>query len=120
MKKLYSWDRKFQLWHYSVSHSTLLLRSVHPQRYDTRVDILFSAVSFMHVRPSYEPLTLSEGDDRDRQTLQLASAPVEAGENALYLLNGGEGYIYASSCSWHEDYGDHRSPSEFGPLRGTN
>ncbi|WP_146075065.1 hypothetical protein [Streptomyces sp. Ru73] len=118
MKEVASWERKFQVWQYSVSHSTLLLRSVHPQLYETRIDILFPAVSFMQLRPSYDTLTISEADESE--TEELLPSGVNASEPGnLYVINHGQGYVMAPKCSWFEDQGDHRAPSKFGPLRGT-
>lgn len=118
MKDIASWERKFQIWQYSVSHSTLLLRSVHPQLYETRIDVLFPAVSLMHVQPSYTTLVISEADETEKNNILPNDVTVGEHEK-LFFLNHGQGYVLAPKCSWHEDNGDHRTPSKFGPLRGT-
>ncbi|MCL6296973.1 hypothetical protein [Streptomyces kronopolitis] len=117
MKKINSWNRKFQVWQYSVSHSTLLLRSVNAERDNSRVDVLFPAVSLMHLKPSFGALEIHEADDDDLLKFLPESGDKHHGK--LYLLNHGEAYVCAAQCVWNEDDGDHHSPSRFGPLRGT-
>ncbi|WP_052851295.1 hypothetical protein [Streptomyces avicenniae] len=116
MNEIGSWDRTFQLWQYSVSHSLLLLRSFHPQRYSTRIDVAFASVSEMKVAATYERLTVQEAEGRLAHDT-LGREPL--GHETVYLLNGGAGYVCATRCAWHEDDGNHKTPSKFGPLRGT-
>jgi hypothetical protein len=116
MKEIGSWNRKFQVWQYSVSHSFLLLRSYHAQKYDTRIDMLFSLVSLMKLRPSYEPFAIQEASEEEAIRFLAEQRP---SHGSLYLINGGEGYICATKCVWHEDEGNHRTPSHFGPMHGT-
>jgi hypothetical protein len=111
------WDRDFQVWHYSVSHSTLLLRSIDADRYDTRVDVAFFGVRAMYVRDSYDMLAVTTGPPADQMTL---SDQKWAGEPLVHFtINGGPDYVLATNCSCHEDNGDSRSASKFGPLRAT-
>ena len=113
--ELASWDRPFQLWHYSVSYRRLLVRSVDggpPER----VDVLFSNVRFMHVAPSYETFHISDSTDWDPPEGDfLASQPGQ-----WFLINGSEGYVHATHCQWHEDDGNAMTPSRFGPFRQTD
>ncbi|MBX9393033.1 hypothetical protein K4749_05395 [Streptomyces sp. TRM72054] len=118
MEKVIEWEREFQVWQYSVSHSTLLLRSVNVEGFETRIDVLFTAVELMHLQPYCARLEISEATSEEKGEIlgdQLAAKI----PGKLYLLNGGEGYVLARRCAWHEDLGDHHSPSKFGPLRGT-
>ncbi len=119
MREIGSWDRNFQVWQYSVSHSTLLLRSFHPHDYCSRIDVFFPAVTLMHLRPNFHRLSIHEANEKERRGL-LGNMVIDTTCGSLFLLNGGEGYVHAASCSWHEDEGDHRAPSRFGPLRGTD
>ncbi|MFF4405328.1 hypothetical protein ACFY2W_31185 [Streptomyces sp. NPDC001262] len=119
MQEIASWNRKFQVWQYSVSHSVLLLRSYHSQRYSTRIDVAFPAVDLMHLKPSYERLSIRHATQGERDEI-LGSDASQLKHGSLFLLNDGEGYVLAAQCLWHEDTGDHHSPSQFGPLRGTN
>ncbi|WP_461036516.1 hypothetical protein [Streptomyces mayteni] len=119
MKEIANWDRKFQVWQYSVSHSVLLLRSYHAQQYATRIDIVFPNVSLMRLEPSYEPLEIHEAGPEEVADL-LGDRVGKPDRGRLFLLNHGAGYVRAADCAWHEDQGDHRTPSRFGPLRGTD
>ncbi|RMI42044.1 hypothetical protein [Streptomyces triticirhizae] len=116
MRELVGWQRKFQVWQYSVSHSVLLLRSTPTQEHPTRIDVAFSDVTVMRVRDSFASLLLSE--TTPEQAAAYAS-PDDIRRRNLYLINDGEGYVAAGNCAWHEDEGNHRTPSRFGPLRGT-
>ncbi|NYI07236.1 hypothetical protein [Allostreptomyces psammosilenae] len=69
----------------------------------------------MLVRPIYETLSLYEVD-----LAVLGERAVERPSGArMFLLNDDDNYVVAGAIGWHEDDGDHRSPSRFGPLPGT-
>jgi hypothetical protein len=118
MEKVAIWERDFQIWQYSVSHSMLLLRSAAEGDLETRIDVLFAAVELMHLQPLYHRLEINEANDEERVEV-LGDRLSEIIPGKLFLINGGEGYVVARRCSWHEDLGDHHAPSRFGPLRGT-
>ncbi|MCW5716003.1 MAG: hypothetical protein KIT43_15935 [Bauldia sp.] len=70
VKRMFSSDRNFKIWTYSVSFRRLLLRSnksdagrgdAHP----TRSEILFFEVAFMIVRPWMQGVTIEEFDPDD-------------------------------------------------------
>jgi hypothetical protein len=118
VQRLASWDREFRVWHYTVSHSQLLLRSVNVEGFDTRVDLLFKGVNLMHIREEYRHLVIDEiSDEEVREKLGLDIDLPSHG--VMFVLNDGAGYIHAVRCLWHEDSGGHHVPSKFGPLRGT-
>jgi hypothetical protein len=113
---VHSWDREFQVWCYTVSYSQLLLRSLEADT-TSRIDVLFSNVYLMHLKPSFSRLFIEVAPhDWLREPVEL---PARALVN-LYLINHGEAYVLATHCQWHEDEGDHHSPSRFGPLRGVD
>lgn len=118
MLTIASWERDFQVWHYSVSYSVLLLRSFDPQLYETRIDIVFPAVELLHLKPSYQELHITKLDSNEISDF-LRPHGVSPRRGTLFLLNDGDGYVQAADCQWHEDNGDHHTPSRFGPLRGT-
>ncbi|MEU9887493.1 hypothetical protein [Sphaerisporangium sp. NPDC051011] len=115
---LADWRRPFQVWNYTVSHSTLLLRSVHVEGFDTRIDVAFANVGLMLLRSSYNSLSVFKADEAEKEEL-AAHQPVELDGMSLFLLNDRTSYVLAANCAWHEDHGDHHTPSRFGPLRGT-
>lgn len=118
MEQIATWSRKFQVWQYSVSHSVLLLRSFHPRLYETRIDVVFPAVELMHLQPSYSTLEITRLDGMEASKF-LSHRDITPKRGTLFLLNQGEGYVQAAQCQWHEDHGNHHTPSHFGPMRGT-
>ncbi|MER5767590.1 hypothetical protein [Streptomyces sp. NPDC001985] len=70
------WNRQFQLWRHSVGHAVLLLRRSHdPDRYGTRIDVLFPAVALMRLRPSYASLRIDAATAREHDALLGGPAP---------------------------------------------
>ncbi|WP_143227057.1 hypothetical protein [Actinomadura mexicana] len=117
MERLIGWSREFRLWHYSVSYSQLLIRSVNIERERTRIDVLFSNVRRILLSHEYAALVIDQlgVGDSGREVVEGH----EEWQN-VFLINGGPDFIVASHCKWHEDVGDARSPSHFGPLRRTD
>lgn len=110
-----SWGRSFQLWHYSVSYSRLLFRSV-GGGLPGRVDVLFSNVEAMHVENEYEQLEVELRPDWNPPGFRdLSGVP-----GYWFSLNSGVGFVRATHCEWHEDDGNSMSPSRFGPFRSTD
>ena len=87
-------DRTFQLWHYTVSHSQLLLRSPPGSSHSTRIDILFKCVDRMDVPTSMDGLRIHRSGPQ-------------------YLLRGKKwsGSVTASVAFAAEDDGDYADPS---------
>jgi hypothetical protein len=118
METIATWNRRFGLWHYTISHSTLLLRSINIGSSPQRIDVAFVGVSRLSICETYETLAIHQADDSEKG-VRLAAYGFKSSE-VLYLLNDGLDYIVALKCAWHEDDGDQHSPSRFGPLRGTS
>jgi hypothetical protein len=97
----------------------LLLRSVNVEGFDTRVDLLFKGVSLMRLREAYEHLSIDEMSNEEALGLLELNIDLPS-YGSMFVLNGGDGYVHATRCLWNEDRGDHRTPSKFGPLRGTD
>ncbi|MFI6348877.1 hypothetical protein [Streptomyces sp. NPDC050560] len=119
MRRLLDFQRRFRIWHYSVSYSRLLLRSLNIHEYETRIDVLFTNVELMHVPSTWDTLVVDEQDRAGADSVigpgvVLASRP----NHHVFVLNGGPYYVFATHCDWHEDEGDSRSPSKFGPMWG--
>lgn len=117
MERLAAWNREFRLWHYSVSYSQFLVRSVNIPGEETRIDVLFSNVRRILLSHEYEHLVIDRLDEGDAG-FEVA-AGCEDWEN-VFLVNGGPDFVVASHFKWHEDVGDARSPSKFGPFRRTD
>lgn len=85
----YQSNRKFRIWHYIVSHSTLIIRSEkqyedveYPVKYNPNcmLDIELSGVEFISLPDSFDGLNIRK-------------------ENGIYRFNGNsEHYVKASSC----------------------
>ncbi|WP_157594356.1 hypothetical protein [Streptosporangium amethystogenes] len=119
MTKVAGWGREFRLWHYTVSYSQLLLRSIDINDSTKRIDLLFSNVERMQVSSEYNHLTIEEfASSTDPKLSELGLQVPKFGK--IFLINGGPDFVTATHCQWHEDDGDARSPSKFGPLRGTD
>jgi hypothetical protein len=120
MERIATWNRRFQIWQYSVSHSLLLLRSLQPEAFNTRIDVCFPAVSFMQLQDGYDSLTMDLASEEEKAVfLESRSVKIANPRGKLYLLNDGDGFVVSATCDWEEDEGDHHTPSAFGPLRGT-
>ncbi|MFI1745530.1 hypothetical protein [Thalassobellus sediminis] len=86
----YQSNRKFRIWHYIVSHSTLIIRSEkqyedveYPVKYDPNctLDIELSGVEFISLPDSFDGLKIRKE------------------ENGIYRFNENtEYYVKASSC----------------------
>lgn len=108
-------DRSFRIWHYSVSYRRLLLRSLRDD-FPSRVDVLFSNVSYLCMPSDVDRLEISEATDFvPPDHVDLKDAP-----GRWYVLNGGVGYLHGTHCEWHEDDGNALTPSRFGPFRRTD
>jgi hypothetical protein len=79
----------------------------------------FGGVQYMLLRPYYDGLTVRQGGDRERD--QLRQLGVWADKGDLYLLGPGlSSFVISGPVQWHEDEGDVRDPSWFGPVVGTS
>jgi hypothetical protein len=116
MPLIASWRRDFRLWHYSVSYSQLLLRSLNAAAQPRRIDLLFSNVEHMRIDAKYDQLAIEEVSSSDPR---LGESGIQPKHGKIFLVNGGPHLVIATHCQWHEDEGGAHSASEFGPLRGT-
>ena len=95
-------DRFFKLWAYSVSHSTLIIRSekqyedvIYDKVYENNVtvDIEFSGVNYMDIPSVFKHLNIEkiDGDMPSKFSQEIRQG------TKLYCLNNSF-YILASSC----------------------
>jgi len=80
-----------------------------------RIDVLFSNVESLQAETEYSSLCVEQMDDTEVEDM-----PAGQGVGRWYRINGGDGYIRATHCEWHEDDGDAMSPSRFGPFMRTS
>lgn len=114
MSNIANWAREFKVWHYSVSYSRLLLRSLRDSS-PSRVDVLFSNVIFLHLPTNFPSLRIDLVEGRSFGGIEIP----ETVKGNWYSINGGESYVFATHCQWHEDDGNFKTPSRFGPFGKT-
>jgi hypothetical protein len=115
MRNVATWEREFDVWDFSVSYSRLLLRSLQDSS-PSRVDVLFSNVRLMHLSTQFERLRIDVAVDRSFAGMEFPDSV----KGDWYVINGGQSYVFATHCQWHEDDGNFKSPSKFGPFARTD
>ncbi len=112
---LVSFERRFQVWGYRLDHSRMLLRSGKSHNEATRVDVLFEGVTRFKLPTFFQGLTISEMSWREAPSLGAQLGLRATAATKLFAIRGTNfsGYIAASAVAWHEDSGDHFSPSYF-------
>ena len=126
-------NRYFQLWRYSVSHSSLLLRSVKLDTSDdaeltamghtvyehpSRIDILFKGVEGLHLVNTHLDsfLKIYKIPYNYNQTALIGFAISNIDEDKqLFALDSKEGrsFIISYGCYIHEDQKENHEPSHF-------
>jgi len=114
---LLSHNRRFQLWHYTVSHRQLLLRSVKDAENPTRVDVLFKSVKSLQI-----PTLMNELHVREATTAEAAEIipylhDLELYDEKVFLVWGTNfrGHVVSDLAISAEDSEDFDAPS---PLVG--
>jgi len=108
MKKiLFSSDRFFQVWKYTVSHKCLLIWSTRSDEIATRIEILFWGVNRMELPTTFHGLKILEVSNVD-ETLVSGHFLYEIQQN-----NQPVGRIVARDISIKENSGWHHDASEF-------
>jgi hypothetical protein len=98
-------DRRFQLWSYSVSHSVLLLRSNRGSDHSTRIDLMFRAVVELRLRHNISDLSIGVTLDDDAKIRDLGIE--DCGNRYAFLVSSRDfpnGYVVAGSLYFSEDY----------------
>lgn len=122
-------QRTFSVWEYTVSHSSLLLRSTDADAYVTRFDVMFKPVAALKLPTHMSNLTVRdpEGDEaealRDEaNTLAAVHARLTGAAETDYRLfvldcDGAVGWVLASLMVACEDEAGYDEPSAI--LHGT-
>jgi hypothetical protein len=118
-ERLFTLSRVFRAWLYSVSHSTLLLRSIKEPGVPTRIDVIFKPVRYLRIPTTIDGLELHlvEPGEIDGE-LTASIGPVDA-KDKLFALAGptGRWWIVGGVVAWHEDDGSDFAPSHFSVPR---
>ena len=105
-------DRAFQVWSYSVSHSVLLLRSNQSIAHPTRIDLMFRAVGELRLRSRLEGLTVDLAS-MSQLSNELNEIQVSRGDSIFTLSSDdfARGYVVASAMYLSEDALSYGEPS---------
>jgi len=111
----FNFDRRFQIWRYTVSHAQLLFRSTKSELLSTRIDVLFKGVISIKLPTLFDGLRVQElGDATDGDPTVMLGAwdPLN---RRFYEVSGNSyrGYVVAAAVFWAEDDGEYYSPSQF-------
>jgi hypothetical protein len=113
-ESIVKFDRKFQIWLYSVSHGQLLLRSPKGQNYQSQVDVLFKNVAFIQLPALFNGLAISELSLTEFEALNLSSGLLPVGDRKCFKLEGDgwRGVVVAGHIAWTEDNAEHSTENK--------
>jgi hypothetical protein len=108
---VFSSDRFFQTWLYTVSHGQLLFWSTKSKDVNTRIEILFKAVSLMLIPRSFRGLTITISDPSNLTAYGIERFDLRG--RSLYALKSEDfkGFVVAGSITTHEDEFEYWVPS---------
>jgi hypothetical protein len=111
-------DRDFRVWHYSVSHSSLLIRS--PKRGDilTNIDLVFVGVEYLDLTHWLRRPSIAVGDESDVADVEtLLSRRLASSEVLVSIIaEGRRNLVLATSFEVQENKRDiFESPFDMGP-----
>jgi len=109
-------ERRFQIWKYTVGHSSLLIRSTKSAEFSTRIDVFFKGVKEFHLPTSFTGLSITEASDADvRKLCSLRASPSFGKDVKVFKVQGADflGYVAALIVVSHEDEGEYSDPSFF-------
>jgi|GEM_PF-645629 len=109
-------NRRFQVWQYSISQGQLLLRSTKDQRHATQVDVLFKNVEFMQIPTLLSKLNISEMSEKASRSVSLSTGLFPAKEHKEqkhFRLEGDnwQGVVVAGHVSGLEEDAEHFADS---------
>lgn len=92
-------DRDFQLWEFTVSHGSLLIRSPRNSQHDFNIDLIFVGVELIALPRLMRGLSLSEGTPEDvaRMEQTLGSKFFED-RVFVFTSEGRRHHLVAANC----------------------
>lgn len=106
-------DREFQLWHYEVTHSSLLVRSVLTPAASSRVDVLFEGVREVRLPSVMHGLEISTSDLSRAGADPLSRSPVEPRVTFHMQGHGWSGLVVALSFNVNERLAGYADPAKW-------
>lgn len=118
--KLRQFDRKFQIWKYSASHSQLLLRSGKDDTHKTLIDILFKGVDLIHIPTIFDRFRITEITKAEFQALHISLGNSDDLENRYFRVEGDgwQGIIVALAFFWVEEDAEYHDQSRLFEVPG--
>src|SRR5262245_4867519 len=113
--QLINFQRRFQVWLYTVSLGQLVLRSNRSEMLTTRIDIHFMDVAAIHLPMIFDGLVLEEASQVEVRELRIPLDPQQLRRRKVFTIKGPSfvGYVVAGVVSWHEDEGNPFDESYF-------
>ena len=110
------WDRRFQLWCYSVGHSQLLLRANPVTEQDERIEVLFKSVDWISVPTVFSGLRVAhigDGDSAAALVKHGAAGAALSPRARMFRVHAGavEGLVVAAAVFSRSDRLDYAAPS---------
>ena len=114
IKPIFSSDRFFEVWHYTVSHRQLLTRSNKDNSSPTRLEVLFKDVAFMGVPTIMKGMVISECHAVSELPADLDTSRIS---KPWYRIeaDGILGYVAAGAMVSNEDDLGYEEPSPLCP-----
>lgn len=108
-----AFQRRFQVWHYTVSHGQLLLRSSKDESHPTRVDVLFKSVKSMHLPTLMEDMRVIEASPEEAAEITSDLGGWTLLGERVFLVQGSgfNGFVVAHIAMYVEDTDDYDAPS---------
>jgi hypothetical protein len=112
---LLNFERRFEVWVYSVSHAQLMLRGNRSETFTTRIDVLFKGVAAINLPTIFDGFLVTEstGDEVRELNLQLGSNSLVRQRTFIIRGQNFAGHVVALAMFWHEDSGFHYDESFF-------
>jgi hypothetical protein len=97
----FSSGRVFRLWHFAVSHSQLLIRSVRGEGdpASKNLDLIFTGVYYMELVEVFAGLEIEKPTDDELLRLQVRSGFKQDTGHKLYVLSSGGYRRYVGAAS---------------------
>jgi hypothetical protein len=107
--------RTFRIWLYTVTHGTLLLRSVKEPGLPTRVDVIFKPVRYVRMPTTLVGLAVHSVLPSELHGELAESVGAVDPEDKVFALAGprGDAWVVSGVMGWHEDEGGDFEPSHF-------
>ena len=113
--EIINFQRRFQMWSYTTSHSELLLRSPKTPRLPTRIDVFFKDVKAIHLPTAFDGLVISEAIESEILELHIQFGSPNLEGRKVFVVHDSQfrGYVIAGALAWHEDEREYHDPSYF-------